>query len=542
MPSNWEDRQVPRTQPTKFVFVTGGVLSGLGKGITAASLGALFEARGFSVNIQKLDPYLNVDAGTLNPGEHGECFVTDDGAETDLDVGHYERFLDRNLTQSSSVMSGRILQKLIRDERAGKYLGKTVQVIPHFTMAIEEEILKAAKGFEIHIVEIGGTVGDYESPAFFEAIRELGYKVGHHRACYVQVVYLPDLKTSGEIKTKPAQNATRDLRSLGVMPNVLVARSAVEPGQEVADKLARMTGVDRKAVAMLPDADTIYRVPLTLNAAGVDSYILDQFKLPKRKADLGDWHRLVNSATAKRTKTRRVALVAKYMANEDTYFSVMEAVKAASWAAKMKVEITWVDAEKVNKTNVRAKLKGFDGIIVPGGFGARGIEGKVAAAGYAIDHNIPYLGLCLGLQVGVIAFARGKLGIKSANSLEVNPKAKEPVIYVMPDQRDKQGTGGTMRLGSYECALKEGSLARKLYGTAITHERHRHRYEVNNQYRDRLEKAGMVFSGIWKEKDLIEIIELKDHKFFLASQFHPELRSRPMRPHPMFKGLIAALA
>jgi len=517
------------------------VLSGLGKGITAASLGALFKARGFRVNIQKLDPYLNVDAGTLNPGEHGECFVTDDGAETDLDLGHYERFLDLDLTQSSSVMSGRILRKLIDDERAGKFLGMTVQVVPHFTEALERQVLDASHGFDIHIVEIGGTVGDYESPAFFEAVRSLSNKLGHSRVCNVQLVYLPYLETSNEIKTKPAQNATRELRALGVLPDVLVGRSKRMPGAETIDKLSRMTGINRHGIALLPDADTIYRVPSILHEAGIDTYILNKLEMPKRPADLRQWDRLVKKATAKPEKTFEVAIVAKYLTNEDTYYSVLEAINSAAWGDGVAVRISWLNAEKITARNAASKLKRYDGIIVPGGFGSRGIEGKVQAARYAIEKKVPYLGLCLGLQVAVVAFARYKIGIKTANSLEVDEDTPDPVIFVMQDQADKTGTGGTMRLGSYICELKPGSLARKLYGSSTTCERHRHRYEVNNDYRRQLEKGGMSVSGVWKEGDLVEIIELKNHPYFLASQFHPELRSRPMRPHPMFKGFIGAL-
>jgi len=438
-------------------------------------------------------------------------------------------------------MSGRILRDLIDDERAGKYLGKTVQVVPHFTEALEKQVLLASRNFDIHIVEIGGTVGDYESPAFFEAIRSLGSKLGHSRVCYVHVVYLPFLDVSKEIKTKPAQNATRDLRALGIMPDVLIGRSRKASGKETKDKLAKMTGINRHGIALVPDADTIYRVPSVLHEAGVDTYILNKLEMPKRTADLSQWNKLLKLTTQKPDKRYKVALVAKYMANEDTYYSVTEAVNSAAWHAKKGVEVIWVNAEKLNKNNVHSKLKQFDGIIVPGGFGSRGIEGKVIAATYAIKKKVPYLGLCLGLQVGVIAYAREILGIETANSIEVDPDTKDPVIFVMKDQVNQWGTGGTMRLGSYKCDIKPGTLTRKIYGQAVTYERHRHRYEVNNDYKARLEKRGLIFSGIWTDGNLAEIIEINDHPFFIASQFHPELRSRPMRPHPMFKGFVGAL-
>ena len=521
---------------TKYIFVVGGVLSGVGKGITAASIGTILKARGFSVNIQKLDPYLNVDAGTLNPAEHGECFVTKDGAETDLDLGHYERFLDIELTQSSSVMSGRLLLKLISDERHGKFLGKTVQVIPHLTNAIQEQVIKAGEGFDVHIVEIGGTVGDYESPAFIEAIRELGLKLGRENCLYTHVVYLPYLGTSKEIKTKPAQNAVRDLRSVGIVPDLLVARSEEMPPADVVDKLSLYSGISEEAIVLLQNADSIYEVPLTLEDNGIGDVITKRLCLKTEKPELAEWRKFVNRAKHRQTKRFNIGVVAKYLNNQDTYMSVFEALRAAAWSEGVGVDIHWVNAEKIDT----ADLSQYDGIVVPGGFGNRGVEGKIKAAEYALKNKMPYLGLCLGMQVGVIAAARLG-GVTDATSLELEPNAKNPVIATMDDQKGKENTGGTMRLGNYPCNLLPGSLAQKVYGEKEIIERHRHRYEANNDYRDEYEKWGIKASGVSPDGRLVEIIEANDHPFFLASQFHPEFKSRPNRPHPMFEGFIKSL-
>jgi len=525
---------------TKYIFVTGGVLSGLGKGITAASIGNILKARGFSVNAQKLDPYLNVDAGTLNPAEHGECYVTKDGAETDLDLGHYERFMDVEMTQKSSQMSGRILLNLISGERAGQHLGKTVQVVPHFTNAIKEVVYAAAEGFDIHIVEIGGTVGDYESPAFFEAIRELGAEVGRENAVYAHVVYLPYLGTSKEVKTKPAQNATRDLRALGITPDVLAARSEVDANGSVTGKLAAFTGVDERGIVLLPNARTVYEVPLTLEDRGLGEYLSEKLNLKKPKGDLSEWKKLVESATTEYDKTIKVGVVAKYMDNEDTYLSVFEALKAASWKHKINLDIVWVDAERLEKEKGYKSLKKLDGIVVPGGFGTRALEGKIKAARYCLRTKTPYLGLCLGLQMAVVAVAREN-GLETASSLELDPEAKDPLIYIMEGQGDVLGTGGTMRLGDYECVLDPKSKARKLYSSKSILERHRHRYEVNNKYREFLEQSGIRFAGLSPDGNLVELIEVDDHPFFMASQYHPEFKSRPNKPHPMFDGFISTL-
>ena len=528
-------------KPVKYVFVTGGVLSGLGKGITAASIGNILRARGISVNIQKLDPYLNVDAGTLNPAEHGECFVTRDGAETDLDLGHYERFLNIQLTNKSSIMSGRILRKLIDDERAGKFLGKTVQVIPHFTGAIMEAVESASEGFDVHIVEIGGTVGDYESPAFFEAIRELGYKVGPENSLNVQVVYMPYLSTSKEIKTKPAQNAARDLRSIGIVPNVLVARSEVPTNGKTRAKLSAFCGVPEAGVAILPNARTVYEVPLTLEEQGIGDYIVKKLGLKAKKPDLKAWKKMVDVILEPNKPVLTVGVVAKYMDNQDTYMCVFEALKAAGWANKVDLDIRWVDAEKLGEgADPKVLLKDLDGIVVPGGFGVRGVEGKIKAAQYALTNKLPYLGLCLGMQVGVIAAARNA-GLANANSAELDASGTDLVIHTMNDQKGKENTGGTMRLGDYPCVIDKSSISAKLYKTTKITERHRHRYEANNAYVSQYESWGIKPVGKSPDGTLVEMIEGIDHPFFVASQFHPEFLSRPNVPHPMFLGFIGSL-
>ena len=529
-------------RPTKFVFVKGGVLSGLGKGITAASIGNILKSRGLQVNIQKCDPYLNVDAGTLNPAEHGECFVTKDGAETDLDLGHYERFMDIELTKSSSLMSGRVLQKVIADERAGKYLGKTVQFIPHVTSAIQEEILATAEGFDVHIIEVGGTVGDYEGLSFIEGIRELSLKVGRENCVFVHVVYLPYLGASKEIKTKPAQNAIRELRGLGIVPDVLVARSEDSANHDVIDKLSLFSGVEKKAIVLLPNAKSIYEVPLTLEEKGIDDVIVGKLGLKAGKPKLREWQDVVKRAKNGHKKTVRIGIVAKYLNNQDTYMSVFEALKAASWAIEVKPELVWIDAEKLKgEKSVAAALKKIDGIVVPGGFGSRALEGKIAAAQYALKHKVPYLGLCLGLQMAVIAAARNA-GLTKASTRELDPTSPDLVIDTMVDQLGLENTGGTMRLGNYDCVLAKGSLAQKLYGSDKIVERHRHRYECNNDYRDQYESWGLLASGVSPDKHLVEVIEGIDHPFFISSQFHPEFKSRPNRPHPLFAGFIAQLA
>ena len=527
---------------TKYVFVTGGVLSGLGKGITAASIGNLLKARGLSVNLQKCDPYLNVDAGLLNPREHGECFVTKDGAETDLDLGHYERFVDEEMTSKSSLMSGRVLLKLIQDERDGKFDGDDVQIIPHLTGAIQDWIIDAGKGFDVHIVEIGGTVGDYESLSFVEAIRELGVRVGLENCAYVHVVYLPYLGASNETKTKPAQNSVRELRGLGIAPDVLVARSEKPANSAAKSKLSLFSGVPEDAIALMPNADTIYRVPLALEDSGIANVITERLGLKAKKANLKAWRGVVDLATADHKHKKRVGFVAKYMDNTDTYMSVFEALKAAGWHNDCDIEIEWINAADYDKPNadLASKLKGYDGILVPGGFGQRGLEGKVKAAQYALKEKVPYLGLCLGLQMAVIAAARNA-DVSGATTFELDPDAKDVVINTMADQKGLHMTGGTMRLGDYDCTLEKGSLAAEVYGSTKIVERHRHRGECNNDYRSKYASWGIKASGINPENNLVEVIEGIDHPFLLASQYHPEFKSRPNRPHPMFDGFVKAL-
>jgi CTP synthase len=527
---------------TKYIFVTGGVLSGVGKGITAASIGRLLKARGLSVNMQKCDPYLNTDAGTLNPAEHGECFVTKDGAETDLDLGHYERFLDEELTQASSLMSGRVLAQVIADERAGKYLGKTVQYIPHVTQAMQEEIKKAGEGFDVHIVEVGGTVGDYEGLSFIEAIREFAFNTGREHCMFVHVVYMPFLGASNEVKTKPAQNAVRELRGFGIVPDVLVARSEQQAPAGALEKLSLFSGIDLKAIALLPNAKSIYEVPLTLEDSGLGDVVTERLGVKASKPKLKEWRDLVDRTKNNFDKKVRVGVVAKYMDNTDTYMSVFEALKSAALHNKVNLQIDWIEAEAIEDGSVSlAKtLKNCDGIVVPGGFGLRGLEGKIKAARYALDKKLPYLGLCLGMQMAVVAAARNS-GLPDATTAELNSVAKDQVIITMEEQVGKENTGGTMRLGNYNCGLAKGSLAAKVYDQSSIVERHRHRYECNNDYRKQYESWGIRPSGINPDNDLVEIIEGIDHPFFLASQFHPEFKSRPTKPHPMFDGFIKAL-
>lgn len=529
-------------QATKYVFVTGGVLSGLGKGITAASIGNLLKARGLRVNLMKCDPYLNVDAGLLNPREHGECFVTMDGAETDLDLGHYERFTDVEMTKKSSLMSGRVLLKLIQDERAGKFEGDDVQIIPHLTGAIQEWIAEAGKGYDVHIVEIGGTVGDYESLSFLEAIREMGVSVGPENCAYVHVVYLPYLGASNESKTKPAQNSVRELRGLGIAPDLLVARSEQPVNDDALAKLSLFSGVSQKAIASLPNAPSIYEVPLTLEDTGIADVLADHLHLKTKKPKLKEWRQVVDRATAKHKHHLKVAFVAKYMDNTDTYMSVFEALKAAGWHNDSDVDIHWVDASDFDSpgVDIARALKGYNGIVVPGGFGQRGLEGKIKAARYALKNKVPYLGLCLGLQMAVVAAARNA-GLDQATTFELDENSPDVVINTMADQQDKMMTGGTMRLGNYDCKLEKGTLAHKVYGKTNIVERHRHRGECNNDYRDRYGSWGIRASGVNPDNNLVEVIEGTDHPFFLASQFHPEFKSRPNRPHPMFEGFVRAL-
>jgi CTP synthase len=519
---------------TRYIFVTGGVLSGVGKGITAASIGAVLKAKGLSVSIQKCDPYLNVDAGLLNPAEHGECFVTKDGAETDLDLGHYERFLDDEFTKKSATLSGRLLRDLIADERAGKFGGKTIQLVPHLTGAIMESIVEASQGSDVHIVEIGGTVGDYEGLSFVEAIREFGRRVGRENSLYIHVVYVPFIGTSKEFKSKPAQNALNDLRGFGIVPDVVVVRTDEPAPEAIRSKIAMFGGVEEGAVLMMPNVDSVFKIPGIVAESSL-APILEKFTGNHNKPDLSKWHDLVKRQQAPKEQTITVGLIAKYMDNEDTYISVIEALKAAAWSEDVGLKIEWISAEEVNEE----VLSAVDAILVPGGFGVRGVEGKIAAANYALSHNKPYLGICLGLQVAVIAAAR-KAGLEGANSTEFDENTPHPVVFIMEGQEGKESTGGTLRLGDYPAHLAANSLAHTVYGEQGIVERHRHRYEVNQKYREAIQGGGLVISGASPDGKLVEFVEASDHPYFIATQAHPEFRSRPTRPHPLFLGLIRA--
>jgi CTP synthase len=521
-------------QKQKYIFVTGGVLSGVGKGITAASMGAVLQASGVTVSIPKCDPYLHVDAGLLNPAEHGECFVTRDGAETDLDLGHYERFLDIELTQKNATLAGRLLSNLIADERAGKFGGKTVQLVPHLTQSIQDAILAAANGSDIHIVEIGGTVGDYEGLSFVEAIREFAQRVGRDRCLFVHVVYVPFIGTSKEFKTKPAQNALNDLRGFGIVPDAVVVRTDDPAPENVAKKISLFGGVPEDHVLLMPNADTVFRVPSIIASSGLGGLLAD-FSEQTATPDLSQWHKLIAAQEAKPKRGVTVGLVAKYMDNEDTYLSVIEALKAAAWAEKTGLTIQWINAETATDTDFAA----VDALLVPGGFGGRGIPGKIAAADYALTHGVPYLGICLGLQVAVIAAAR-RAGLATANSAEFDATTPHNVVYIMEGQAGKESTGGTLRLGDYLAELTPDSLAHRLYKSAEVTERHRHRYEVNRAFLPEIEKGGLTVSGASPNGKLVEFVEAANHPYFIATQAHPEFRSRPFRAHPLFQGLLHA--
>jgi CTP synthase len=527
----------------KYVFVTGGVTSSLGKGITAASIGRLLKSRGLSVSILKLDPYINVDPGTMSPYQHGEVFVTDDGAETDLDLGHYERFIDENLTQLSNVTTGRIYQAVIAKERRGDYLGGTVQVIPHITNEIKERIQRVARDgrADIVIVEVGGTVGDIESLPFLEAIRQMRKDVGRSNVLYVHVTLLPSLSATGELKTKPTQHSVKELRSIGIQPDVIIARSETPVPDELREKIALFCDVNVEAVIPAPTAETIYEVPLQFHDHGLDDLIVRELALADsvQPADLSAWRALVDLIKQPKPSLE-IALVGKYIELPDAYMSVSEALRHAGWAHGRDIAIRWVDSESLTPANLGEKLGAAAGVVVPGGFGHRGIEGKVLAARYAREQKVPYLGLCLGLQCGVIEFARDVVGKTDANSTEFDLFTQDPVIDFMPDQRELEEKGGTMRLGLYPARLTPGSKAAAAYGEEVVYERHRHRFEVSNRYREMLEQAGMVLSGQSPDGRLVEIVELRDHPWFVASQFHPEFRSRPDRPHPLFSGFVAA--
>ncbi|GAE31276.1 CTP synthase [Halalkalibacter hemicellulosilyticus] len=526
---------------TKYIFVTGGVVSSLGKGITAASLGRLLKNRGLKVTIQKFDPYINVDPGTMSPYQHGEVFVTDDGAETDLDLGHYERFIDINLSQNSNVTTGKIYSTVLKKERRGDYLGGTVQVIPHVTNEIKERVFRA--GRETHadvvITEIGGTVGDIESLPFLEAIRQIKSDVGFENVMYIHCTLIPYLAAAGEMKSKPTQHSVKELRSLGIQPNIIVVRTEKPVPQEMKEKIALFCDIDKDAVIEARDEDSLYKVPLELQAQHLDDIVCRHFNLTCETADMTEWKELVNRVQ-NLSKKVTIALVGKYVALQDAYLSVAEALRHAGYHYDADIEIKWVHSEEVTKDNVAEYLANVDGVLVPGGFGDRGVEGKIVAIQYAREQGVPFLGICLGMQLASIEYARNVLGLEGAHSAELNPETPYPIIDLLPEQKDVEDMGGTLRLGLYPCKLDKGSLADVTYKEPVVYERHRHRYEFNNEYREQMEEAGFVFSGTSPDGRLVEIIELRDHPFFIASQFHPEFTSRPTRPQPLFREFIGA--
>lgn len=525
----------------KYVFVTGGVVSGLGKGITASSLGRLLKARGYHVTMQKFDPYINVDPGTMNPIQHGEVFVTDDGTETDLDLGHYERFINESLGRNSNVTTGKIYQTVLNKERHGDYGGGTVQVIPHITNEIKDRFHKAETPEEetISIIEIGGTVGDIESQPFLEAIRQFRSEIGMNNSVLIHVTLIPYLKASGELKTKPTQMSVKALQSMGLWPDIIVCRSDYPIEKSMREKIALFCNVKSENVLENLDAESLYEVPLMLEKENLAGAVCDCLDLPCPAPDLTAWEKLVHDFK-KPMHHVTIAIVGKYVALHDAYLSVAEALKHGGIANRTAVSIKWIDAEELTEEDVRERLGDTDGIIVPGGFGIRGTEGKILAAGYAREHSIPFLGICLGLQLAIVEFARNKCGIKDAASAELDPDAKNPVIHILPDKEKLEDIGGTLRLGAYPCRLKEGTKAYELYGEKEISERHRHRYEVNNDYREVLTENGMVLSGTSPDGKIVEMIELGDHPYFIATQAHPEFKSRPDMPHPLFAGLIKA--
>jgi len=524
----------------KFIFVTGGVASGLGKGITTASLGRLFKSRGLRVALQKLDPYVNVDPGTMNPFEHGEVFVLDDGAETDLDLGHYERFTDENLHRGSNLTTGAVYSAVIQKERRGDYLGKTVQVIPHITDEIKERIRSyaTAENADLLIVEVGGTVGDIESLPFLEAIRQLRNEVGRDRCAFVHVSLMPLIGPTGELKTKPTQHSVKELRSLGLQPDVIVCRSDRPIGRHLKEKISLLCDVPMSGVISAPDADSIYRVPLLLHKEGLDREVAGHLRI-EAEPDLSEWNALVERIDAA-TEPVSIAIVGKYVNLRDAYLSVIEALRHGGFHHGARVEITWVSSDELAGTDPAVALADIDGIVVPGGFGWRGIEGKLEAIRYARENGVPYLGLCLGLQCAVVEYARNVCGLEGANSSEFDPGTTHPVIDLLPEQKNVTDLGGSMRLGAQPCHVVPGTRAAAAYREHVVYERHRHRYEVNPAYHEVLTRAGLVFSGLSPDGRLVEIIELPDHPFFMAGQFHPELRSRPTRPHPLFREFVGA--
>jgi CTP synthase len=527
---------------TKYIFVTGGVVSGLGKGITAASLGRLLKARGYKVTIQKFDPYINIDPGTMSPYQHGEVFVTEDGAETDLDLGHYERFIDENLTKYSNITTGKIYWSVLNKERKGEYLGATVQVIPHITNTIKERVYRVGKANQSDVVftEIGGTVGDIESLPFLEAIRQVASEVGRENVLYIHVTLIPYLRVSKEMKTKPTQHSVKELRSIGIQPDVLVCRTEEELTTEMAEKMALFCNVDKDCVIQNLDAPTLYEVPLMLEAEGLADITCRKLNLENHKPDLSEWTSMVEREKGIGQKMTRIALVGKYVELHDAYISVVESLKHAGIHHEVNVEIKWVNSEHLDHMNIDEEFADVDGILVPGGFGDRGIEGKIVAVKYARTHNKPFFGICLGMQCVVIEYARNVLGLEGAHSSELNPETRYPVIDIMPEQKDIDELGGTMRLGAYPCKVSEGSKASQAYGEALIYERHRHRYEYNNEFREQLTTAGLKITGVSPDERLVEMVEIEDHPWFVGVQFHPEFKSRPNRSHPLFRDFIGA--
>jgi CTP synthase len=525
----------------KFVFITGGVVSSIGKGIVAASLGRLLKSRGYNVSILKLDPYLNVDPGTMSPFQHGEVFVTEDGAETDLDLGHYERFTDTAMSRLNSVTTGSIYQSVINKERRGAYNGGTVQVIPHITGEIRERIHRVAanSGADVVITEIGGTVGDIESLPFLEAIREFRGDVGRQDLAYIHVTLLPFIGTSGELKTKPTQHSVKELRAIGIQPDVLVCRSDRDISEDLKRKIGGFCGVPNRAVISSLDADTIYAVPLTLEEGGLCREVLDVLQLTDHESDMTAWSQLVHNLRNPGPSVK-VALVGKYVQLNDAYLSVVEALRHACIAQDASLDLHWVCAEQIETDGADSLLRGMDAVVVPGGFGSRGVDGKIAAIRWAREQRVPFLGLCLGMQTAVIEWARNQAGLLEATSEELDPNSPHPVIHLLPEQQDVVDLGGTMRLGVYPCRIAPETLAERLYGEQVVYERHRHRFEFNNAYRTLFLEAGYVVSGTSPDGRLVELIELKGHPFFTACQYHPEFLSRPGRPHPLFRGLIEA--
>ncbi len=532
---NWEE-----CMGTKYIFITGGVVSGLGKGITASSLGRLLKNRGYKVINQKLDPYINVDPGTMSPYEHGEVFVTDDGAETDLDLGHYERFTDVNLTKNCSITSGKIYQNVLNKERRGDYLGKTVQVIPHITNEIKENIYSfESEDVDIVITELGGTVGDIEGLALIEAIRQVGLEVDPQDVVYIHVTLLPYISGSNELKSKPTQHSVKDLQSFGIKPDILVCRSEIEIPDDIRKKIALFCNVRPENVIPNLTANNLYEVPLLLEEQGLAKAVCKKLNLDKQEPQNEEWEKMIANIE-KLSGTVKVALVGKYMQLQDSYLSVAESLRHGGYANGVNVEVGFIDSETITPETVEDILGKYDGILVPGGFGSRGIQGKITAIEYARENGVPFLGICLGMQMAVVEFARHVLGIEDADSAEFNINTKNPVIHIMETQKGVTSKGGTMRLGAYPCVIKKGTLAAEIYGQEMISERHRHRFEYNNDFKERLEEAGLICSGTSPDGNLVEIVENINHPFFVAAQFHPEFKSRPDRPAPLFKALVKA--